>query len=158
MRAGDAREVLEGVRADTFDLLVVDVFSGARTPAHLTSIEFVQAADRALNADGLYVANVADGAQLAFARAQVATARAVFGQVCLIGDPAVLRGRRFGNLIVVAGHRELPIADLARAVAGDPFPARVEHGAELIRFTGGAVPVTDATATPSPNPPTGIFG
>ncbi|MFT4285930.1 MAG: fused MFS/spermidine synthase, partial [Protaetiibacter sp.] len=42
VRYGDAREVLgrmpKGLRGQV-DLLVVDVFSGARTPAHVTSVE-----------------------------------------------------------------------------------------------------------------------
>ncbi len=37
------------------------------------------------------------------------------------------------------------------------MPARVVHGGDLVRFAGGAKPVTDATATPSPAPPPGAF-
>ncbi|NUS89510.1 MAG: spermine synthase, partial [Streptomyces sp.] len=36
-------------------------------------------------------------------------------------------------------------------------PARTEHGRALADFTGGAAPVTDATAAPSPAPPPEIF-
>ncbi|MFL6127386.1 spermidine synthase [Actinophytocola sp.] len=158
IRHGDARAVLAAAPQDAFDLVVTDVFAGARTPAHLTSVEYVSLAARALHPGGVYAANIADGGPLAFARAQVATVGAVFPHVCVLAEPAVLRGRRFGNLVLVASRAELPIADLARRTAGDPFPGRLEHGDALTRFTGGARPTTDETATQSPPPPEGTYG
>ncbi|MGI8334901.1 spermidine synthase [Actinomadura scrupuli] len=157
IRTGDAREVLSRAPADTFDLVICDVYAAGRTPAHLTSAEFVAAAARVLRPAGLFAANVADGAPLAFARAQAATLRSVLPEVCLIADPGVLRGRRFGNLILVGGRVEPPVAALTRLAAGDPFPGRVLYGPELTKFIAGAAPVTDDTARPSPNPPSGIF-
>lgn len=157
VRTGDARAVLERATGEAFDLVVGDVYAGGRCPAHLTTAEFAAAVARALRPGGHYAANVADGAPLAFARGQVATLRSVFPEVCLIGDPGVLRGRRFGNLILVAGRNAPPVAGLTRRAAGDPFPGRVLYGEELARFTGGAAPVTDATARPSPPPPKDLF-
>jgi spermidine synthase len=158
VRQGDARAVLATVQESAFDLVVTDVFAGGRTPAHLTSVEFVELVARALRPGGVYAANIGDGGPLTFARAQVATVRAVFPQVCVLGEASVLRGRRFGNLVLVAANGELPVAELSRRGASDPFPSRVEHGDGLTRFTGGAHPVTDATATRSPAPPRGVFG
>ncbi|GAA2339165.1 spermidine synthase [Streptomyces cuspidosporus] len=157
VRGADARVGLGKVPDGWADLIVADVFSGARTPAHLTSVEFLAEVRRALRPDGLYAANIADGPPLAHLRAQVATARAAFAHVCLTADPAVLRGRRFGNAVLLAADRELPIAELTRRAATDPHPARVEHGRPLADFTAGAPPVTDATATPSPTPPPKVF-
>jgi hypothetical protein len=158
VRTGDARQVLARAPEDAFDLVVADVFAAGRTPAHLTSVEFATAAARTLHAGGLYAANVADGAPLAFARAQAATIRAVFPYVCVIAEPAVLRGRRFGNLVLVGAGRELPAAELTRLAASDPFAARVLYGSELANFIAGTAQVTDATAEPSPTPPPGLFG
>jgi spermidine synthase len=151
IRNGDARAVLEKAPEAAFDLVVTDVFAGARTPAHLTSVEFVSLAARVLRPGGVYAANIADGGQLAFVRAQVATVQAVFPQVCALADPTVFRGRRFGNFILAGSHAELPMPALTRRLAG------VEHGPALTRFTGGARPVTDATATRSPAPPAGLI-
>jgi hypothetical protein len=120
-------------------------------------VEFVSLAARVLRPGGLFAANVADGAPLAFARAQAATVRAVFPEVCLIADPAVLRGRRFGNLVLVGGRQEPPVATLTRLAASDPFPGRVVYGSELTKFIAGAAPVPDVTARPSPTPPAGLF-
>ncbi|MDX3229801.1 fused MFS/spermidine synthase [Streptomyces sp. ME19-01-6] len=157
VRGADARAGLGKVPEGWADLIIADVFSGARTPAHLTSVEFLAEVRRALRQGGLYAANIADGPPLAHLRAQVATARAAFAQVCLVADPAVLRGRRFGNAVLLAADRELPLAELTRRAAGDPHPARTEHGRALADFTGGAAPVTDATAAPSPAPPSKVF-
>jgi spermidine synthase len=158
IRHGDARAVLAEAQEGAFDLVVTDAFAGARIPAHLTSVEYVALAARALSPAGVYAANIADGGALAFARAQVATARAVFPHVCVVAEPAVFQGRRFGNVILVASRTELPVADLTRRVAGDPFPGRVEHGEALTRFTLGTPHTTDQTATRSPQPPAGTFG
>ena len=157
VRVGDARAVLERLRAGSYDVVIADVFAGGRTPAHLTSVEFAAAARRVLSDGGVFAANVADGAPLAHARAQVATVRAVIPQVALIADAGVLRGRRFGNLVLVASPEPLPAAALTRRAAGDPMPGRLVHGGDLVRFTAGAKPVTDATAVPSPAAPPGAF-
>jgi predicted O-methyltransferase YrrM len=157
VRVGDARAVLERLPAGSFDVVIADVFAGGRTPAHLTSAEFAMAARRALSGPGILAANVADGAPLAHARAQVATVRAVFGEVCLIAGAGVLRGRRFGNLVLAAGPGPLPVAALTRLAAADPMPARVLHGEDLVRFAAGAKPVSDAGARPSPVPPADAF-
>jgi spermidine synthase len=157
VRVGDARAVLERLTAGSFDVVIADVFAGGRTPAHLTSAEFAAAARRALRGPGVFAANVADGAPLAHARAQVATARAVFRDVCLIADPGVLRGRRFGNLVLAASAAPLPVTALTRLAASDPMPGRVLYGEDLARFAAGAKPVSDADARPSPVPPPDAF-
>jgi hypothetical protein len=157
VRVGDARAVLEEVQAASFDLVIADLFAGARTPAHVTTVEFAAAAAAALTPAGIFAANLGDGPPLTHARARVATVRAVFPHACLIADPAVLRGRRFGNLVLAASGAELPVAGLARRTAGDPFPGRVTGGAELDRFAAGARPRTDAQAEPPPVPPPHLF-
>ena len=62
----------------------------------------------------------------------------------MIAEPSVLRGRRRGNLVIFGSDQPLPEAELGRAVAGDPFPARLVAGEDLRRFTAGAPVVTDA--------------
>ena len=157
VRVADARGALAEVPAGSFDMVVADLFTGGRTAAHVTSAEYTVSVARALAPAGIYVTNVGDGPPLAHARARVATVRAVFPHACLVADAAVLRGRRFGNLVVAAARRELPVAGLARRTAADPFPGRLIHGSELDRFTAGAKPITDARAEPSPAPPPDIF-
>ncbi|GAA1633345.1 spermidine synthase [Actinoplanes couchii] len=155
VRVADARAAVEGMRDAGYDVVILDVFAGSRTPAHLASAEFAQQAARVLAPAGMLIANVADGPPLKYARAQVATIRAALPEACLVADAGVLRGRRFGNLVVVAGRIAPPVAELSRRAAGDWFPGRVET--DLDRFTGGVAPVPDATAVPSPLPPDNLF-
>ncbi|WP_329469816.1 fused MFS/spermidine synthase [Streptomyces sp. NBC_01723] len=154
----DARAWLAAAPADSADVLVADVFGGSRVPAQLTSVEYAREAARVLRADGVYVANLADGAPFGFLRGQLAGFATLFGELALIAEPGVLRGRRFGNAVLIAAGRPLDIPALARRTAADAFPARVEHGAALRDFIGGARPVRDADAVPSPEPPAGAFG
>ncbi|MFD4789366.1 spermidine synthase [Streptomyces sp. NPDC058459] len=157
VRSVDARAGLAKVPDGWAHLIVADVFSGARTPAHLTSAEFLDEVRRALRPGGVYTANLADGPPLAHLRGQIATAGARFPELALIADPAVLRGKRFGNAILVASDLPLPLAELTRRAASDPHPARLEHGSRLRDFTGGAAPVTDTSAVASPAPPPSVF-
>jgi spermidine synthase len=157
VRVADARATLTSSRDASYDVVVADVFAGARTPAHLTSVEYAAEVARVLRPDGSYLANVADGPPLRHARAQVATVRTVLPRACLVGDAAVLRGRRYGNLVLVASRVEPPVPELTRRAAGDWFPGRLLAGAELDRFAGGAPVVRDVDATDSTPPPPGIF-
>ncbi|MER5937922.1 MULTISPECIES: fused MFS/spermidine synthase [unclassified Streptomyces] len=157
VRSADAREGLAKVPDGWADLVIADVFSGARTPAHLTSTEFLDEVRRALRPGGWYAANLADGPPLAHLRGQIATAAARFAESALVADPTVLRGKRFGNAVLLAADQPLPLAELTRRAASDPHPGRVEHGRSLTDFTGGAVPVTDAAAVASPAPPASVF-
>jgi hypothetical protein len=80
------------------------------------------------------------------ARSAVATVRSVYPETCMIAEASVLKGRRRGNIVIFGSDQPLPEAALARAVAGDPFPARLVTGEELRRFASGGAVVTDAAA------------
>lgn len=158
VHGADARAWLEAAPDGSADVIVADVFGGSRVPAHLTSVTYAGAAARVLRADGVYLANLADAAPFTFLRAQLATFGTVFPELAVIAEPAVLRGRRFGNAVLVASRRPVDTAALIRLVASDAFPARLEHGVALKEFIGSARPVRDEDAVPSPEPPDGAFG
>src|SRR5215467_5305581 len=117
VRVGDARAVLAQLADASFDVVIADLFAGARTPAHLTSIEFSAEVSRVLAPGGLFAANIGDGPPLAHTRRRVATVRALYADAALIADAAVLRGRRFGNLVLAASDTDLREADLIRLLA-----------------------------------------
>ncbi|MCU1546468.1 MAG: spermine synthase [Homoserinimonas sp.] len=160
VRHGDAREVLTrlpaGLRGQA-DLVVVDVFSGARTPAHVTSLEFYQEAVSLLAPEGVITVNAADGPGLAFVRSQASTLLAATGHVAALAETQILKGRRFGNVVLVGSPRPLPLEWMPRLLAGGPHPAKMVSGPELIDWIAGAPIVTDATAIPSPPPSKNIF-
>jgi spermidine synthase len=165
VQIADAREAASRMRPGSADLVVLDVFSGARTPAHLTSVEMVRLVHRLLARSGLVAVNVADGPappgrggrSLGHLRRQVATYASVFREVAVVAEPGVWRGRRFGNLVLIAADRTLPIARLVRRCSGDPLPARVVWADEARRLAVGLPVVTDADSTDSPALPREIF-
>lgn len=160
IRHGDAREVLgklpDGMRG-AMDLVVVDIFAGAQTPAHVSSTEFYDLIVPLLAPRGVVAVNVTGGTGQDFTRAQAATLRGLFGGVAAIAEPQTLKGRRFGNVVLVAAAEELTLDWLPRLLAGGPHPARMLMGSELRSWVGGVKPITDSTAEDSPPPPRGIF-
>jgi spermidine synthase len=160
IRYGDAREVMgklpTGLHGNV-DVVIVDVFSGARTPAHVTSIEFYTAAAQLLSPRGVLIVNVADGPGLAFARGQAATLQAVVPNVIALAETQVLKGRRFGNVVLVGSNDASLGQWLPRLLAGGPHPAKAVEGAEMAQFIANAPIVMDATAIPSPTPNKTLF-
>jgi len=160
VRYGDAREVLgklPGGLIGAADLVVVDIFSGARTPAHVTSREFYAEAARLLSPTGIMLVNIADGPPLRFAKSQAATLAQVLPNAAVLAEAQIVKGRRFGNFVLVGSASPLPEKWLPRLMAAGPHPAVAVLGADFDEFARGGLIVTDATATPSPPPARSIF-
>jgi Spermidine synthase len=160
VRYGDARETLRKLPAalrGTVDLAIVDVFGGARIPAHVTSAEFYEEVGEFLMPQGVLLVNVADGGDLRFARGQASTLRYVFADTALLAESAVIKGRRYGNFVLVASPAELPLEWMPRLLAGGPHPASVVTGRDLADWIAGAPVVTDLSSTPSPPPARSVF-
>jgi spermidine synthase len=160
IRYGDARAVLGRLPAGltgTADLVVVDIFSGARTPAHVTSVEFYREAATLLAPTGVMAVNIADGPGLRFARSQAATLVAALEDVAVLAETQVLKGRRFGNVVIIGTKGTLPLDWMPRLLAGGPHPSKVVSGRELRDWIAGAPITTDATAVQSPPPSKSIF-
>jgi spermidine synthase len=153
LRVGDGRAALARL-SPTSDLVVADVFVGARVPGHLATVEHVAAVRAVLRPQGVYAVNLGDSGRLAFARQQAATLAAVFAHVVVVAEPSVLRGRRFGNLVFAASDLPFDVPGLARVSARAHARARVEDGR---RFAAGATPATDAAPPVAPQPPEDLF-
>ncbi|MFI7492175.1 spermidine synthase [Micromonospora echinaurantiaca] len=146
IEVADARAALADAPTGRYDLVLADIYRAARMPGHVTTVEFAAEAARVLRPDGIYLVNVTDLPPLVFARVQVATLRAAFADVCLVADRRMLRGRRYGNLVLAAARRpgRLPVGRLAVVALRDPVPGGVLHGPALDTFVAGARPATDA--------------
>jgi spermidine synthase len=158
VRVTDGRTGLATRREDSADLVVVDAFERATLAGGLATLEATRAIAAILRTPGLYLANITDGSGLPFARRFVATLQEVFPQVMLLADPAVLKGRRFGNLVAAASATELPTTTIAARTASAAFPARCVYGPELQKLTGRAKPITDENMPPVPHPPDDMLG
>lgn len=153
----DARELLQRQRPELLDLVVVDVFADGRVPPALLSTECFALLDRALRATGVAVVNFVDGRSLGLARSLVATARTAFDELAVIAEPSIWRGRRVGNIVLVASATTLPMNALRRRYAGGVWPARLVAGPDLVQFQGSAAVRTDAGSTPTPGLPANVF-
>ena len=149
---GEAREVTESLTPATRDVVVRDVFAGAVTPGPLTTVEFARHVDRVLAPGGLYVLNCGDTRDLAGARAELAALFEVFEHVAAVADPAMLKGRRYGNIVLAASSAPLPLegspgaAALGRELLGGAVPAQYKDEAWVRSFVGGTPPRHDPVA------------
>lgn len=155
VRIGDAAEKLASMRADEgagvagegtsapdrFDVIVVDVFSGQSTPAHLASESFFTDVLGHLSERGVMAVNVGDDAGLRFFAAQAraldaATETAGLAGAWTLADEHVVGALDEGNLVLVAGpglersQGADPEHLRERWLAGGPHPALVLDPAE----------------------------
>jgi spermidine synthase len=154
LRTGDGREALQHLAPGTSDVVIADVFVGAQVPGHLATVEHVREVKAVLKDDGVYAVNLADTGVLAFARGQAATLAAVFAHVVVLADPGVLRGRRFGNLVLAASDAPFATDHLRRVTARSLGRARVEDQHTFVR---AAQPAWDADPPVAPTPPRAVF-
>lgn len=159
VRAQDGRNGIAALRDDYADVVVVDAFAGAQVPATLTTAAFFADCRRVLADGGTFVMNVTDRGPFGYGRRVLAGVLASFAEVVLCAEPATLKGRRFGNVILVGSAVPLPLGEIAVRAGSAPYPYRVLHNARLTQLLGGAPPFTDDDAQPSPAPPQDlIFG
>lgn len=156
IRHTDAREALEAAPDACYDLIITDVYAGARMPPHVTTVEFLRQARRVLRPGGYYAVNLCDGGRMRFLKPALAAMGEVWARPAVLAEPAILRGKRFGNVVAAAADVELPVTELRRRCAGAPFPCRVVDGTELVEYIGGAAPMTDTDAVASPAPPASL--
>ncbi len=148
IRPVDGRAGVAALGDASADVVVLDAFHGGRVPPDLATLEFLTDLGRVLRPGGVFLANIADGPPVVYSRRFVATVRAVLPEVLVIAEPAILKGRRHGNVVVAAARAGLPVAAVRRASAAAAFPRTVTIG-----FGHDAKPLTDAAPLRSPQPP-----
>lgn len=153
IRPVDGRTGLAGLRRGSADLVLLDAFANGRVPGGLVTAEAMAELAEVLRPGGVLVANLADEPDLRWFGRVHAGVGEVLPHTACVALHEVLKGRRFGNLVLVAGAQPLPVAELRRAAASQPLPTGVLDGPELRRRAPGARPFTDADPKPSPAPP-----
>jgi spermidine synthase len=148
VRVADAATVLTRARGARLDLVVCDVYEGPETVTSLFTAGMLATARRLLRPDGTYVCNLSDAAPFTLSRVVGASLRELFGSVVMLAEPAVLRGRRSGNVVFGATDRAVPVADLTRRAAGGLVRVRVVAGGDLDGFVGDAVPAVAEADVP----------
>lgn len=155
VRPLDGLTGVAGLRDASADLVVVDAYAEGRVPPELSTVEWFADVARVLAPGGLLLANVADEPGLGYAARVAASARAVFGHVAFVALHEVLKGKRFGNLVLVGSPGPLDLWTLRRATASAPLPTGVLSWDELQRRRPGARPFSAAAGdtASSPEPP-----
>ena len=135
------------------DVVVLDAYAGGRVPAELTTVEFLRDVRRVLRAGGWRCSTSPTSRGCGSSPGSSPGPAAAFGQVALIATHEVLKGKRFGNTVVVASASPLDLAALRRKVADMAFPTGLRDDTELRRELGTPAPWTVADSSPSPPPP-----
>lgn len=134
VRPVDGATGIKAVRDASQDVVVLDAFAGAVTPPELLTRAFAEDVRRVLAASGVLLANLVDRPPFGVVRDVVASVRDL-GEVVVGVEPATLKGRRAGNLVVAAG--ALPPQPF-----GEPSPMayRVFAGGAVSDSFGGGTP------------------
>jgi spermidine synthase len=157
IRTVDGRSGVATLRDGFADLAVIDAFVGLQTPAELTTVEFLTDLRRSLSAIGTVIINLTDQGPLGYTRRVLAGLARAFPNRLLCAEAATLKGRRFGNVILVGSAQQLPIETIAQEASRPAYPYRVLSEARLAQLLRGVPPFTDADAEPSPEPPSGAL-
>jgi spermidine synthase len=154
VRGVDGRTGIEALPDARAELIIVDAFVGAQVPAELTTIEFLTDVRRALVPSGTVVINVTDRGPSTYGRRVLAGVRSVFAHTVLSAEPSTLKGRRFGNLLMVGSDAPLPVTAFAERAGRGPYPYRVLHGGRLAQLASGHTGFTlaDAQRSAPPDP------
>lgn len=141
------------------DVLVLDAYREGRVPAGLTTAEFLTELVRVLRPPtGVVLLNLADQPGLRYVARVAAGLRLWLPHLAVTAAHDVLKGRRFGNAVLVGAALPLPLADIARRLARGSFRAAIAPVADAPGFpprgvAGGGVPFTRQDAHRSPLPP-----
>lgn len=149
IRVDDARDVADTFTPASRDVIIRDAFAGSETPHSLTTVEFFDHCRRGLGPGGVYVANCGDHAHLRGAKAELAGMAEVWDHLAVIADPPMLKGRRYGNIVLLAS--DTPLADagspaaatMSRELLGGTVPAHYKDEVWVRRFFSGAHPRRD---------------
>lgn len=149
VRPVDGRSGIAAVRDDSLDVVVVDAYAEGRVPGDLVTSEAFAEVARVLRADGLVLLNLSDRAPFTWTRRVVAALRDHLPHLMASAEPATLRARRAGNLLLVATRGVLDERALRERAVRSPAPYRVLGPAQVSDTLGGGSPFTDADTEPS---------
>jgi hypothetical protein len=151
VRAVDGRVGVADLATGSASAMFVDAYAAGQVPAELATGAWWADVVRVLVPDGLLLANLADEPDRSWTGRVLGGVHAAgLTEIDLLGTHDVLKGRRFGNLLLV-GRRPgvLDHEDLARAVARGALPAGTRRG----RPAAYGPAFSDHDAQPSPPPP-----
>ncbi|AKU18690.1 hypothetical protein VV02_06405 [Luteipulveratus mongoliensis] len=152
VRPTDGASGVAALKDSSADVIVLDAYDEGRVPASVTSAVFAAEVGRVLRPEGLLLMNLADEPGLRYIGRVAATLAPHLPAQALVGLNEVLKGKRFGNVVLVAARSTFDVGELQRRSARADFPTGVRGQGELNRLIRAAKPF-DAVGEPSPEPP-----
>jgi spermidine synthase len=144
VKVADGRAWLASRADGSVDALVIDAFVGARVPRHLATLPALRDAARVLAPAGVLAINVVDAPPMDDVRAIGAGLLEAFATVAALGAEPVLRARRQGNVVLIAGHGPLPLERLrVRGAADGASPAALAAPHEVRLLCRSTAPWQD---------------
>ncbi|GAB7007333.1 fused MFS/spermidine synthase [Nocardioides sp. AN3] len=127
---------LPAVRDGAVDVVVLDAFADGSVPPELVGTRFLREVRRVVGHSGVLVANIADRAPFPLVRSAVAGVRPLFDEVVVGAEPATLKARREGNVMLLAGAR-LPTDALRERASSGAAPYRLLASTAVLDSFGG---------------------
>ncbi|MDN6378141.1 MAG: methyltransferase type 11, partial [Brevibacterium aurantiacum] len=93
-----------------------DAFDHDSVPPTLQTSEFFTTSARILKDTGVYIANVPDSGEHRVLRAELELLYSAFDHVAAAAEPGILKGRRRGNVVVIASASPLEVPELDRSL------------------------------------------
>ena len=152
IRDVEGRAGLIAMPAGWADVVIVDAFDGAQVPPQLVTSEAFDEIRRVTRGEAVVIVNCTDHAPFHWAKRVAAGIQARWRHFLVGAEPAVLKGRRFGNLLFVGTLAQPDLQGITRASAGLPAGYRWLFGNQAATWPGGAEPFTDEDPHPSPKP------
>lgn len=121
-----------------YDLAIVDVFSGAVSPRHMSTTEFFGELDQLLAPDAVVVVNTLATAGLGISREVAATLAAWYDDLLALASPAVIEGTSLGNVVIAASSEPLDGDEILRHADTGPRPIHLLRDESLTAFVGDA--------------------
>ncbi len=131
LRAGDGAVEIGKFRPDALDVLVRDAFDHDSVPSSLQTAEFFAGCAVAVKDSGLYIANVPDSGDHRILRSELRGLGEHFAHLAAATEPAILKGRRRGNVVVLASNTPPDVAGLDRSLRTAASSATFLAGADL---------------------------
>jgi spermidine synthase len=150
VRPQDGASGVAALRDDSADALVLDAYDEGRVPADLLSPTAIQHFARVLRPKGIALLNLADEPNRRHLARELATVAEAFPHAVVLALADVMKGRRFGNYVVLASTAPFDTDEIRRRATRLAATTTVRAATTL---RGTAKAFTDDDGAPSPPPP-----
>lgn len=152
VRDVDGRAGLTAMPDDWADVVIVDAFDGAQVPGELATGQCLEQLRRVTRGEAMVVYNISDRTPFAWAKGLAAGLAGQWPHLMVGMEPVVYKGKRFGNLLLVASDARPDVRGIERESAKLPVGYRWLSGRDAKAWPGGAEPMDDQGAVDSPGP------